>query len=258
MLNNRLRIIGLCFGVVILLFTAAVTDAGILSRIKDSLKMANTKFEAVDTAGVGTINRVAIVSGICRRFDQKSKQYSSVLMGSTDKMRGELSKELREKAKDVDVVSSANENDTSLMAQLVDPYYLLSRKEAKALNGKDPKKAEITLELLDWEECKNCAALAESLKVDAVWVIWARWLTDEEDLSKVQYSDKDKGWLHTSAQLFSAKDGHLIAWTAINRSGVGVGPFVKSSAAYGFIAGGMVDNYRKYAEIAHKRASGSR
>lgn len=245
-------------GLITALLAATVADAGLLSRIKDSMNMSNTKFAVLDTAAVGAITKVAIVNGLSLQFDKKSKSYSEVVLECSDKMRQKLCEEMREKNKQVEVISPDDDHGTTVIAQLIDPYKILSRKEAKELTGEKPDEAVISLELREWSECRNCTALADSLKVDAVWVIWSRWFTNEEDMSKVEYSDKDKGWLHTTAELFSTIDGHLIACTAINRSGVGVGPFVKSSAAYGFIAGGMVDNYRKYAELAQKQTSGSR
>jgi hypothetical protein len=236
--SNSAFIVGIC-----ILLLVVISCAGTIKQIKDVWKMSNTSFEVVDSTGqLAQLNKIAIANGISLVLDKKAKKLNPVLLEFTDKFQGYLLKELGKKG----IAAVSGKTDSINAVGLIDPFRITSRNEAKVLTGKKPNNAELTLTLRAWTECQNCEALANSVGADAIWVVWASWFTNEQDMSKIEYRDKEKDWLHVSAELFSVKDGKLLAWTAINRTGVGVGPLVKWSAAYSAIAEGMANNLEKH------------
>jgi hypothetical protein len=224
-----------------LLLTCVVILVWMLPCVVNCSIPVNSSFELLDSASVVGTRSLAIVNGISTQFDKKDKHNDSVSLSCTEKMRRKLVSKLSEKQ----LAGIRIASDSGLVVRLVDPFSIVSRKEAKALTGKDPKEAAFHWEPRSWAECENCQSLADSLGVDAVWVIWARWFTNEQDLSKTEYSKKDKGWLHVSAHLYSVTDGRLLAWTSINRTGIGFLFFNKWSKAYSVIANSMAKNMAK-------------
>lgn len=193
----------------------------------------NKAFEIQNAEALTRIKRIAIVNGISLVYNKKEKVYvyGPYPLSCTERIRQELVKELA-KVKPDDLVLIS---DSTLHADLVDPFTIFSRKEAKMVYGSDPHEAIVALSLRTYDECLNCRQLADSLDVDAIWVIWGRWMTDVQDYSKVEYSKKEKGWLHVSGQIFSTS-GELLAYTSITRTGIGFLIFVNYDRAYSMIA----------------------
>jgi hypothetical protein len=225
-----------------ILFFAALSCAGFTSGIKQSYKMSNTSFDVVDSTGLAKVEKVAIANGTSLVLNKKAKKLEPAVLECTEKFEGYLLEELGKK----EINAVPGKTETIGAVDLIDPFRIVSRKEAKVLTGRKPDHAEMSVELREWEECEGCESLARSVGADALWVVWARWFKVHEDQSKTEYCNKEKGWLHVSAELFSVKEGKLLAWTAINRTGMGIGPLVKSSPAYSAIAKGMAKNLAKH------------
>ncbi len=207
-------------------------------------KMANTALDFTDPEQPVGIRRIAVVAGTSRVYDKKTNDYYLAVLPYSNRFRQVLITRLSDDAASGPAVVPAFDTANNSVA-LEDPFYLLSRKEAKRLFRSDPQEATMTFESRSWDECPDCAGLADSLQVDALWVVWARWFSNESDLSKMQYSNKEKGWLHVSTHLYSVADGKLLAWSSLNRTGIGIWPFFNWGKAYDYAAGAVAKGWRR-------------
>jgi hypothetical protein len=208
---------------------------------------ANQAFKPVDTTRLKTIGSVLVVNGESWVFDKKSKSFVSQVLKHTDKVRLELMKKLSDKYTGEIVFIT----DDSAIARLSDPFWIIGDREKKQhqKHGNTSVEKGIYWSPRSWSECENCPSLAERFGVDAILIVWGQWfkLKDGIDTNNPVINDKDKGdWLHVSGQMFDAHEGKLLAWTSINRSGIGIGPFVKWGAAYGYATGRMVKFISKH------------
>jgi hypothetical protein len=215
-------------------------------------KMTNTSFKCLENQILPEIKRIVVIDGSSLLYDKKFKTDQIVVLATTSKFRNRLIACLNEKGFE----AVAGESLGIKYIEMIDPFKL-----EKLETG-----FEMTYTNREWSDFGNYGSIIKDAKIDAVWVVWARWVKHDSKTDKEEYYKGEPGtfrlssstpWLQVSAHLFSAKDGKLLAWTSKRRSGVGIVPFFNWSVAYSSIANGMVKDLAKSLET-HQGITGRR